>query len=209
MKCACVTSASLSMLNILTKALKAAKPLHPSNPGNIVLALLSGAFLVLGSRMQADSPPDPLANLKSKKAVVLLFIARDCPISNSYAPEINRLCAQYTPQKIAFYMVYPDPDTTLVTAKKHAREYGYTSSVLLDPGHRLTHRAGATVTPEAAVFAPDGNLLYRGRIDDLYIGFGKRRYAATRHDLRLVLEAAVQGKITPRTFTKPVGCFIP
>lgn len=175
----------------------------------LILALLPGAFLAVGGRTRADGTPDPLANLKGKRAVVLLFIARDCPISNAYAPEINRLCAQYAPQKIAFYMVYPDPDTTLADAQKHAREYGYASPVLLDPGHRLTRRAGATVTPEAVVFAPDGKLLYRGRIDDLYIGFGKQRFAATRHDLRLALDAAAQGKTTPRPFTRSIGCFIP
>lgn len=158
---------------------------------------------------RAEETLAPLASMKGKKAITLFFIARDCPISNAYAPEINRICARYAPRKIAFYMVYPDPDTTLADAQKHAKDYGYTAPVLLDPAHRLTRRVGATVTPEAAVIAPSGKLLYRGRIDDLYIGFGKQRFAATRHDLRLALDAAAQGNTTPRPFTHSVGCFIP
>ena len=158
---------------------------------------------------RAEETLDPLASMKGKKAVTLFFIARDCPISNAYAPEINRICARYAPQKIAFYMVYPDPDTTLADAQKHAKDYGYIAPVRLDPGYRLTRLAGATVTPEAAVFAPNGRLLYRGRIDDLYLGFGKKRFAATRHDLRLALDAVMQGKIAPRPSTQSIGCFIP
>src|SRR5438876_389824 len=45
----------------------------------------------------------------SHRATVLLFITNDCPISNAYAPEIHRLCDQYTRQDIAFYLVYADP----------------------------------------------------------------------------------------------------
>ena len=35
-------------------------------------------------------PANPFA-LRSKKAVVLIFVRPDCPISNHYAPEIERL----------------------------------------------------------------------------------------------------------------------
>ena len=139
---------------------------------------------------------------------MLLFIARDCPISNSYAPEIKRIIARYTPQKVAFTLVYPDPDTTLTSARRHAKDYGYTCPLLLDPAHKLVHKSGVTVTPEVAVFAPSGKLLYRGRIDDLYLGFGQRRYAVTRHDLRDALDAVLSGRPVPSAKTQAVGCFI-
>jgi len=171
----------------------------------LLLALLC-LLAVPGAR--AGTGGDPLPNTAGKKAVVLLFIARDCPISNAYAPEIKRIIARYTPEKVAFSLVYPDPDTSLASARQHAREYGYTCPLLLDPAHRLVRRAGATITPEAAVFAPNGRLLYRGRIDDLYLGFGQRRYAATRHDLRDALDAVLAGRPVPTARTQAIGCFI-
>ena len=170
---------------------------------------LCGLGAILACAAQTQGSPDPLRDARSKKAVVLFFVGHDCPISNAYAPEIKRICAQYTPRHIGFYMVYPDPDLSLADAQKHAREYGYTVPILLDPGHRLTRKAGATITPEAAVLAPNGKLLYRGRIDDLYIGFGKRRYEATRHDLRDALDAVTRDKPVAQPFTKSIGCFIP
>ncbi len=152
---------------------------------------------------------DPFAAAKGKKALVLFFIGTDCPISNAYAPEIRRICERYTRQSIDFALVYPDPGLSLVDAERHAKEYGYNCSVFLDPGHRLTRRAGATITPQVAVFAQEGKRLYRGRIDNLYVDFGKPRYEATQHDLDVALDAVVHGKDVPHKFTKAIGCFIP
>ncbi|WP_309711068.1 redoxin family protein [Armatimonas sp.] len=152
---------------------------------------------------------NPLTLAKGKKALVVFFVATDCPISNAYAPEIKRLCEHYTRQKIAFALVYPDPDTSLADAQKHAKAYGYTCPIFLDPGHRFTRKVGATVTPEVAVLRPNGSLLYRGRIDNLYVDFGKPRFAATHHDLRNALDATVANKTIRTQLTKAIGCFIP
>lgn len=169
-----------------------------------ILALLC---LLLAPMCSAASK-DPLANAADKKAVVLVFIARDCPISNAYAPELQRIYARYTPQKIGFALVYPEDDITLADAQKHAKDFGYACPVFLDPTHRWARKAGATVTPEAAVFSPQGKLLYRGRIDDLYADWGKRRPQARTHDLRNALDAILTGKPVPTPKTKAIGCFI-
>ena len=63
-------------------------------------------------------------------------------------------------------------------------------------------------TPEAAVFA-DGELVYRGRIDDRFVDFGKTRAAATTHDLAFALQAILDGRPVPESRTRAVGCFIP
>lgn len=144
---------------------------------------MAGTFGVLHAApapVFADTAVDSLRQAKGKKAIVLFFVATDCPISNAYAPEIRRIEVQYAPRGMSFYSVYADPAQTLANALKHAGEYGLPGQVRLDPAHRLARKVGATVTPEAAVLSPDGRLLYRGRIDDLYVGFGKRRETATR-----------------------------
>ena len=93
-----------------------------------------------------------------RAATVLIFIARDCPISNSYAPEVKRLRADYALSPIAVYVVYVDGGPA-GPVQAHARTHGYDSVALLDPAHRLVRLTGATVTPEAAVLSPDGRLL--------------------------------------------------
>ena len=70
------------------------------------------------------------------KTTVLIFIRTDCPISNRYAPEIQRLYREYSP-RAAFYLVYPDATETAEVVHKHMTEYGYVFDALRDPGHEL------------------------------------------------------------------------
>ena len=150
-------------------------------------------------------PRHPLDRAE-KVASVLFFYCQDCPISNGYAPEINRICASHT--NFAFYIVQVDPDLTPAAAKEHAREYDLHAPVLLDPQHRLVKLAKATVTPEAVVLGKDGQLLYRGRIDDLYAAPGKRRAQALQHDLREALDAIAAERPVKQKETKAIGCLI-
>jgi len=141
-----------------------------------------------------------------KMGSVLIFYLQDCPICNSYAPEINRIAATFT--NFAFYIVQVDPDLKLEAAKEHARQYALHPAVLLDPGHRLVRQAGATVTPEAVVIGKQAGVAYRGRIDDLYVEPGKKRTSATRHNLRDALKTIQAGHRVKQRETKAVGCAI-
>jgi peroxiredoxin len=150
----------------------------------------------------------PLAQ-PDKKATLLLFILPDCPISNSYAPEIKRIISDYEPKKVAVFVVHADPDVTANAAKKHAAEYGLTCPILLDPSHILVKQTGVTIAPEAAVLGSDGKVQYRGRIDDWYIGLGQRRAEPTQRDLRNALDAILQGKAVATPKTTAFGCYLP
>lgn len=142
-------------------------------------------------------------------ATALIFIGIDCPIANSYAPEINRIVEDYTSQGVAFYLVHVDPSLSIDDATQHAASYGYRCPVLIDAEHRLAKAVGATVTPEAAVIGNNQRLLYLGRIDDRYIDFGKKRFEPSQRDLRAALDATLAGRRVPNPTTKAIGCYIP
>jgi peroxiredoxin len=146
---------------------------------------------------------------KDARAVALFFIGAECPISNRYAPEINRLVADYSARGVVFYGVHSDPDISPATALRHARDYGFDFPALLDPAQTLAGKTGVILTPTAVILSPAGELLYRGRIDNRYLDFGKYRGAGVKPDLRIALEAVVDGKPVPEKFTKPVGCALP
>ncbi len=142
------------------------------------------------------------------KCAVLFFYLHDCPICNVYAPEIERIITSYKDKGFSFYIVQTDAALTADVALKHAKEYGLTCPVLMDGRHLLAKRCGATITPQAAIVNAEGNVLYVGRIDDLYADYGKRRSEATVHDLREALDAVVAGKKPMPAKGSAVGCFI-
>ena len=89
------------------------------------------------------------------------------------------------------------------------KEYGYPLGVLRDPQHRLVTKTQVKVTPEVTVFVPGRRMVYRGRIDDRYVDFGKARAKPTQHDLEQALQAILEGRPVNRAITRAVGCFIP
>lgn len=149
------------------------------------------------------------AEWKGKKAVVLLFLGAECPVSNGYAPEFERLASKYSKQGILVWGLHPDPDITAEIARKHAGEYRLSFPILLDPEQRVARSAGVEVTPEAVVLTPTGEILYRGRIDDRYSAGGKRRDEPTTRDLLNALEAVLAGKSPEVPYRKAHGCPLP
>jgi len=175
------------------------------------ILLISAVCLSAASLTVPDIDGVPRSPLHPDgKASVLFFITSDCPISNSYAPEIQRICSEYAPRQVACSLVYVDPDLTLADVKKHVKEFGYNGiPAILDSTQKLVHAAAATVTPEAAVIGPSGKVLYRGRIDNVYAALGKRRPEATEKDLRKALDEVLSGKPVSTPQTKAIGCYIP
>jgi thiol-disulfide isomerase/thioredoxin len=143
-----------------------------------------------------------------KRAVVLFFVSTDCPLSNRYVPEMNRIESAYAARGVALYAVQGDATVSLREVRQHVKEFGYTFPYLIDPEESLASYTGATATPEAAVLAPDGRLLYLGRIDNRLEDYGQERVQVTEFDLRDALDAVLAGKPVPHPRTKALGCAI-
>jgi peroxiredoxin len=155
----------------------------------------------------AGRPHTP-AEWSGKRAVVLFFLTTDCPLCNTYVPEMNRIAQAYGARGVAFYGVQGDATIADDEVRRHVKDYAYSFPYLFDPDERLATYTGATSTPEAAVLSPGGELLYLGRIDNRLEDFGKQRTQVTEFDLRNALDAILAGKAVPHARTKALGCAI-
>jgi len=149
-----------------------------------------------------------LAEWTGKRAIVLFFVSTDCPLSNNYVPEFNRIEQTYAPRGVLFYAVQGDATVPADQVRRHARDFGYAFPYLFDPQESLAAFTGATTTPEAAVLSPRGDLLYLGRIDNRLEDFGQQRVRITEFDLRDALDAVLNGKPAPHARTHALGCSI-
>src|SRR5260221_8260167 len=149
---------------------------------------------------------DPL-HASHGKITVLIFALTDCPITNRYVPLLLQLKNAHA-EKTNFWFVYPDKNTTAEQINEHLRQFGISIPALRDPSHSLVKQAGATITPEVAVFDGQARLLYHGRIDNLYEIPGRSRPAPTTHELQDVLNAAVARRPVPFASAPAPGCYI-
>ena len=153
-------------------------------------------------------PVDALRIAADTKAAVFVFVSTECPVSNRYAPEVVRLYDQLTAKGIRFTLVYPNPSESAADIRAHLKAYGYPMDALRDPSHAFVKQIGITITPEAAVFTPDGKLAYRGRLDDRYVSLGLERPAPTRRDLAEALTDLLAGRSVRTPRTQAVGCYV-
>lgn len=144
--------------------------------------------------------------------VLLIFLVDGCPIANALSPEIARIGDDARTRGAAVWLVYPDPHVDGAAIERRHREYAIELPALLDPAHATVRATGATISPEAALVRLDGvggfDLLYRGRINDLFEAPGRRRPSARTHDLRDALDAAFSGRRPDPERTVAVGCIL-
>lgn len=156
----------------------------------------------------------PLAPLEGRAASLSLFVFLHdgCPIARALSPEIERIGREAADSGARVLLVYPDPFSKPAEIRAHNRDFGLTLPTALDPTHALVDAMGATISPEAALIRhrADGgfDLLYRGRINDLFTAPGRRRPSATTNDLANAIEAAFNGRAPEPARTSAVGCVI-
>ena len=185
------------------------------------------SLLVWGAMTSGESGQAPAVHMRdvnggaltpfdpAGKASVVFFVATDCPVSNLYAPVIQRVCRDYGPRGVGCSLIYEDVDTHASTdyldqqVRQHLDEYRYEGiPAAIDRERTAARFAKATITPQAVVIDRAGAIRYRGRIDNLYAALGKTRQQVTSHDLRDGLDAVLSGRRVRNPETDAVGCYI-
>jgi hypothetical protein len=147
--------------------------------------------------------PFTLHDLKDKKAIVVVFLSFECPISRSYSTlltEMARSC-----ESEAFVGICPTTDAA-AEVERQVRAFRIGFPVYRDDTLAAANAFGAETTPEAFVLDGRFILRYRGRIDDAFPERGKKNARVSRHDLRAALDEVLAGKTVREPITTAVGC---
>jgi len=145
-----------------------------------------------------------LSDYKDRKAVVLMFIATRCPVSNAYNERMAELDADYRGKGVQFIGINSNKQEPAEEVAKHAKEHGFKFPVLKDPDNVIADRFGAQVTPEIYVLDSEGVLRYHGYIDDDQ----HQKKEKPSQDLRAALDALLSGEPVHVERTKAFGCTI-
>ncbi|MCI0680834.1 MAG: redoxin domain-containing protein [Gemmataceae bacterium] len=150
-----------------------------------------------------------LYDLKDQKAIVIVFLSFECPVSNGYSPLLVDMAKEYGKHGVSFIGLTVNEDETPAQVAKHAREFALSFPVYKDEKLRAAHALAADFTPEAFVLDGDYRLRYRGRIDDSYAARLKKHQEVKTHDLRQVVGELLSGRPVSRPATQAIGCAIP
>jgi peroxiredoxin len=144
-----------------------------------------------------------LNDYKSSKAIVLMFIATQCPVSNDYNKRMVELNKDYATKGVVFIGINSNKQESIEEIKDHAKKHDFTFTILKDKDNVVADKLNATVTPEIFVLNNKFEVLYHGRIDD-----ARKEEKVSTTDLRKALDKILAGKTVEVTETKAFGCTI-
>lgn len=153
----------------------------------------------------ATHPLDQNDGLRTRAYV---FLSTHCPVSNGYIQTLNALHARFPDQPIDLYGVVSDSSVTRFEAGEHFREFKAQFPILFDSSGLLLQALKPTHVPEAMVLDRNGQLVYRGAIDNAWEALGRRRPKAEKEFLADAIDAALKNTVPVLAATKPVGCLI-
>lgn len=152
----------------------------------------------------AEGKSHALKQLSEKKtAVVVLFLATQCPIATDYAERIVALVEAYAEKDVQFVGINSNRQETVEDIAEYSEKHGFEFPVLKDPGNKIADYFAARRTPEVFLLDKKRVLRYRGAIDN-------KRDTPTKHYLRTALDLVIAAQEIPEKSkkTRAVGCTI-
>jgi peroxiredoxin len=154
-----------------------------------------------------DGRRHSLGDYKNKKAVVIVFVGNECPISKVYMVTLAEMHQKYSGKGVQFLAVNSNDQDSFADILAQAKERPSPFPVLKDADHRAADALGARRTPEAFLVDSDSVIRYHGRIDDQY-GYTYRRATPSKTELKDAIEELLAGKPTTTKQTDVQGCII-
>jgi len=144
-----------------------------------------------------------LSDYKNSKAIVIIFVATECPVSNAYNERMEKIYQDYKDKGISVLGINSNKAESVSDIRAHAIKNNLTFTILKDEKNIIADKFNASFTPEVYVLNSNFDLLYHGRIDD-----SQREKDVKIRDLRQTLDEILSGKSVSNPKTKAFGCTI-
>ena len=147
-----------------------------------------------------------VGTLSDKPYLAVIFLGTECPLVKIYLPKLGMISESFQ-DLVDVIGVNANSQDTRKEVNTFVKNNKISFPVYKDPKGQLATALGATRTPEALIINRQGDILYRGRIDDQY-GVGYARDAPGKEYLKEAFKQLRQGQPISIPRTEAVGCFI-
>lgn len=146
--------------------------------------------------------------LRGRRATAVVFWSNQCLWIDRYEARMQALSADLNAEGVAFVLVNANDATAFAGESRTAsaeRARGYDQMrYLRDENATLARELGATRTPHAFLFDAQGQLVYKGAVDD---SPGNPDAVETPY-LREAIQAMLRDAPVPEPETRPFGCML-
>ncbi len=151
-----------------------------------------------------------LSSLPPDRALLVMFICRHCPYVVHVRQEILRIARQYQPKGVRFIAICSNdptayPEDAPDRLREMAVEHRFPFPLLHDETQTVAKAYDAQCTPDFFLYDSLRRLAYHGRLDDSTPGNG---IAVTGREMRLALDAVLEGLRSPAVQKSSIGCSI-
>ncbi len=147
-----------------------------------------------------------LRTLAAGRAVVVVMLAAECPISQAQSAELDTLAQLYPDICVVGVFTKWENANAIDTFRQQLKP---TYQLVHDTRGRLTRKLNASVTPEAFFLATDlHTVMYQGAINDKFMSLGNAKRTIGNHYLRQAMQDIHRGELPKISKTTPIGCLI-
>jgi peroxiredoxin len=209
-----VSAADQQPKNKTASAKGAASNGLPPDARTLKLGDAAPDFRLLG----IDGRHHALADYKSAKLLMVVFLSNHCPYSHAAETRLIPLAKEFKPKGLEVVAINPNsPDGIRIDElgyskyndgyeemKLYARDAGFPFPYLYDGDTQVTAKAyGCLATPHVFLFDQQRKLRYVGRVDDSRF---EDPMSVTSHDARNAIIELLAGRSVTTPTTKVMGC---
>jgi peroxiredoxin len=180
------------------------------------MVMTASEMLPLGTSAPDFSLPDArgntvsLADFEGVPALLVIFMCNHCPFVKHVLDNLVELVKEYQAKGAAVVGINSNdvanfPEDSPEMMAKVAKESGFTFRYLYDETQEVAKAYSAACTPDFFLFDKRRKLVYRGQMDD---SRPDNNIPVTGVDLRVAIDAVLQGKQLPEEQKPSIGCNI-
>lgn len=151
-----------------------------------------------------------LADLEGAPALLVIFMCNHCPFVKHVLDNLVQFVKEYQAKGVAVVGInsndvdrFPEDNPEMMAEVVEVS--GFTFPYLYDETQEVAKAYHAACTPDFFLFDKDRTLVYRGQMDDSRPG---NNVPVTGVDLRVALDAVLEGKQMPEEQKPSIGCNI-
>ena len=143
----------------------------------------------------------------ASRLTLFVLLSPECPLCKNYSKVLNKIHEEFG-KDLNIYGIVPGKAYSVKEVNRYATEYKIEFPIYIDKLKQLTTYLNGTVTPEVILLNKEGELVYRGAIDDWVTELGKNRLVVSNEYLKTAITQYLANLPVSVKSIEPKGCLI-